>query len=248
MRPSQFPNGQIPAKKIAISQSNYIPWKGYFDLINSVDEFVLYDDVQFTRRDWRNRNLIKTPQGLQWLTIPVEVKGKFGQKIKETRISEPAWPSRHWRTIAGNYSRAAHFMDYRDRLEEIYLNCREGLLSEINHRFLSAICAILGIDTPLRWSSEFMLEGDRSERLLNICRQAGANVYYSGPAARDYLDEALFARAGVSVVWMDYTAYPAYRQLHGDFQHGVSILDLLLNEGPQSGLYLKSFARAQPPA
>src|ERR1700759_1995113 len=97
--------------RIAISQSNYIPWKGYFDLINSVDEFVLYDDVQYTRRDWRNRNLIKTPQGLQWLTIPVSVKGKFTQKINETVVTDLSWPTRHWRTLIGNYSHAAHFDD-----------------------------------------------------------------------------------------------------------------------------------------
>nr|MBU9918948.1 WbqC family protein [Fusobacteriaceae bacterium] len=112
-------------KKIAILQSNYIPWKGYFDLINMVDEFILYDDMQYTRRDWRNRNKIKTPQGLQWLTIPVEIKGKFFQKIKDTRITDKKWNIKHWRTISQNYSKAKYFKDYKDIFEELYLACDE---------------------------------------------------------------------------------------------------------------------------
>jgi hypothetical protein len=235
------------SKKIAISQSNYIPWKGYFDLIKSVDEFVLYDDMQFTRRDWRNRNQIKTPCGQQWLTIPVEVKGRFHQRINETVISDPGWPAQHWRTLEINYARAAHFADYRELIRELYLGCAATRLSEINHRFLVALNALLGIRTPLRWSSDYALEGERSARLLSICRQAGAQIYFSGPAARDYLDTALFAAAGIEVVWMDYSGYPTYRQLHGDFQHGVSILDLLFNEGPQAPNFMKSFS-SQPPA
>jgi len=229
-------------KRIAISQSNYIPWKGYFDLINSVDEFVLYDDMQFTRRDWRNRNQIKTPAGVQWLTIPVEVKGKFHQRINETRVSDPAWPRQHWRALELNYARAAHFADYHDQLRELYLGCNDRHLSKINHRFLIALNTLLGIHTPLRCSSDYTLRGERSERLLSICQQAGANIYLSGPAARDYLDTALFAAADVEVRWMDYSGYPPYRQLHGDFQHGVSILDLIFNEGPRAFSFMKSFS------
>ena len=233
-------------KKIAISQSNYIPWKGYFDLINSVDEFVLYDDMQFTRRDWRNRNQIKTPTGVQWLTIPVEVKGKFHQRINETVVSNHDWARQHWRALELNYARAKHFADYGERIRELYLGCTATRLSEINHRFLIALNALLGIRTPVRWSSEYTLEGERSARLRNICQQAGAQVYYSGPAARDYLDTTLFAAAGIEVVWMNYSCYPPYRQLHGDFQHGVSVLDLLFNEGPKAQSFMKSFPPPPP--
>jgi hypothetical protein len=232
-------------KKVAILQSNYIPWKGYFDLIAAVDEFILYDDMQYTRRDWRNRNQIKTPTGIQWLTIPVEVKGKFHQRINETRVSDPGWTRQHWMTLELNYARAAHFADYREQFQELYLGCTTTLLSEINHRFLAAILPLLGIATPLRWSSDYILEGERSHRLLSICRQAGAQVYLSGPAARDYLDVPLFAAAGIEVRWMDYSGYPPYRQLHGDFQHGVSILDLLFNEGPRAPAFMK-FPSARP--
>jgi hypothetical protein len=234
-------------KRIAISQSNYIPWKGYFDFINSVDEFVLYDDAQFTRRDWRNRNLIKTAAGPKWLTIPVQVKGRFTQKVNETAIAGADWPNRHWRSIALNYARAAHFHDYGAEIEKLYAARPETLLSEVNFRFITGICRLLGIRTRFRWSSDFELQGDRSERLVNICRQAGADVYVSGPAARDYLDDAKFARSGIRVVWMDYERYPAYRQLYGDFQHGVSIVDLLLNEGPRAQTFMKSFGAHAPP-
>ena len=105
-------------KKIAISQSNYIPWKGYFDLINRVDEFILYDDAQFTRRDWRNRNKIKTPNGTQWLTIPVDVKGRYLQKINETKVSDKKWAIKHWKQIKQNYFKAKYFTKYKDFFDE----------------------------------------------------------------------------------------------------------------------------------
>lgn len=228
-------------KRIAISQSDYIPWKGYFDLVNSVDEFVLYDDAQFTRRDWRNRNLIKTPLGLKWLTIPVETKGKFLQKINETRASEPGWPRLHWSTIMGNYGKAPHFREYSARIEALYLGADETMLSRINHRFMVAVMDMLGIRTALRWSGDYALQGDKSERLLNICKLAGADTYVSGPSAKDYLDQGMFERAGVRVEWMDYSGYPPYRQLHGAFEHGVSVIDLILNEGPSAPRFMKSF-------
>jgi len=235
-------------KRIAISQSNYIPWKGYFDLIAGVDEFVLYDDAQYTRRDWRNRNLVKTPSGLHWLTIPVQVKGRFHQRICDTGISEDDWPLRHWRTIELNYARAAHFDRFAPELERLYRECHETRLSEVNRRFLDWACATLGIRTRLTWSSDYALTGDRSERLLGICRQAGAAMYLSGPAAKDYLDEAKFAAAGVQVAWMDYAGYPPYRQLFGEFQHGVSILDLILNEGPGAPAFMKNVRPDAAPA
>ena len=177
------------SKKIAIIQSNYIPWKGYFDLINMVDEFILYDDMQYTRRDWRNRNKIKTPQGLQWLTIPVEIKGKFFQKIKDTRITDKKWNIKHWRTISQNYSKAKYFKDYKDIFEELYLACDEEYLSQINYKFITTINEILEIKTKLRWSSEFELVDGQTEKLLGICKDCNADIYLSGPAAKDYFNE-----------------------------------------------------------
>jgi WbqC-like protein family len=234
----------LPTKKVAIVQSNYIPWKGYFDLINLVDEFILYDEMQYTRRDWRNRNIIKTPAGLKWLTIPVAVKGNFFQKIKETAVSDPRWTRKHWETIVHSYSKAKHFSRYRDVFAELYSSCaEERFLSRINYLFLSAICKILSIDTKISWSEDYGSNDGKTERLVSLCRQAGATTYISGPAARDYLEEALFARENIGVQYIDYSSYPEYRQLSPPFEHRVSIIDLIFNEGPEATNYMKSFSR-----
>ena len=227
-------------KRVAIVQSNYIPWKGYFDLIGRCDEFILYDDVQYTRRDWRNRNRIKSPTGVQWLTIPVDVAGKYHQRIRDTRISDPDWGRKHWTTLSHNYARAPFFSYYRDHFEPLYLSAFEPFLSTVNHSFIAAIVAILGLRTTLRRSSDYPLVEGRSERLVQLCVASGASVYLSGPAAKGYLDETLFAAAGVGVEWMDYSGYPDYPQLYGKFEHGVTILDLLFNTGPDAARYLKA--------
>ncbi len=225
--------------KIAIVQSNYLPWKGYFDLIAAVDEFVLYDEVQYTRRDWRNRNKFKTPQGLQWLTVPVKVKGRYLQTIKETEIDGDTWRENHWKSLSSNYSRAPYFREVSETLEPALLHGRQLLLSDLNSDLLKTVCSYLGITTRIRRASEFGLEQGKTERLLGICLAAGATTYVSGPAARDYLDESLFRSANVSVEWFDYRGYSPYPQLWGAFEHGVSILDLLFNCGPRSASYMR---------
>ncbi|GIV26331.1 MAG: hypothetical protein KatS3mg027_0145 [Bacteroidia bacterium] len=228
-------------KKIIITQSNYIPWKGYFDSIALVDEFVLYDEVQYTRRDWRNRNLIKTSQGLKWLTIPVEVKGKFYQKIKETRVSNKKWVKDHLKTIQFNYAKARCFKEVFPFLEEIYLQVEKlDYLSEVNFLFLQKICRFLNIKTTMKFSWEYPYKSeDKNLRLIEICKLAGATDYYSGPAAKNYLDENLFEEHGIKVHWLDFSGYKEYTQLFPPFEHGVSIIDLLLNEGKESWKYLK---------
>jgi hypothetical protein len=182
---------------VAIVQSNYIPWKGYFDLINLVDEFILFDDRQFTRRDWRNRNVIKTAHGLHWLTIPVRVKGRYEQRIDETMISERDWADKHWKAIAHAYASSPFFDSYKDVIGGLYMRSDEERLSDVNRRFLDAICDLLGIRTQLSWSTDYPTTGDRTERLVNLCRLAGAQEYLSGPAARAYIDEAQFQAAGI---------------------------------------------------
>jgi hypothetical protein len=227
-------------KTVAILQSNYIPWKGYFDLIGLVDEFILYDDVQYTRRDWRNRNKIKTPSGVKWLTIPVVVKGRYAQRVRETEVADQTWSRDHWQAIAHNYARAPFFDQYRERLEELFLGCQEQMLSQVNARFLRALCEILGIRTRMSWSMEYQLIEGKTERLVDLCRQAGATRYLSGPAARSYIDEAQFAGAGIELSWMEYADYPEYRQLYPPFDHAVSVIDLILNEGPDAPRFMKS--------
>jgi hypothetical protein len=233
---------QSANKKVAILQSNYIPWKGYFDLINEVDEFILYDDMQYTRRDWRNRNQIKTAQGLCWLTIPVQVKGKYHQRIRDTQISEQGWEKKHWRSIEHHYARAPFFREYREIFEWLYLNNNSIYLSEVNHRFLRTICGLLGITTKISWSMDYTLVDGKTERLVDLCQQAGATEYISGPAARDYIDEKLFTRAGLRLSWMDYSGYAEYPQQFGSFEHKVSIIDLLFNAGPDATRYMKTFS------
>jgi hypothetical protein len=235
-------------KTVAILQSNYIPWKGYFDLIHRVDEFVLYDEVQYTRRDWRNRNRIKTPQGTTWLTIPVQVKGRYTQAIRETRVAGQDWRRKHWASLRHSYARTPHFDDYAPALEELYLGRWQEYLSEVNRAFLDFACGALGIDTTISWSTDHASRSsDKTERLVEICRSAGATTYLSGPAAREYLDEALFEAEGMSVAWMDYSGYRPYEQVYPPFEHAVTVLDLLFHQGPSSPAYMNSFPRGGEP-
>lgn len=226
-------------KRVAIVQSNYIPWKGYFDLIAAVDEFILYDDMQYTRRDWRNRNKIKTPQGVQWLTVPVAVKGKYHQKIRETEINGNNWPIEHWKTLKYNYERASCYIEVSNMLENIYTKQLFTHLSLLNKALIELICLYLGINTKITSSSDYNLVEGKSERLAHLCSQAGATEYFSGHAAKEYLDEDVFSDKGIAIRWFDYSGYPEYPQMWGEFTHGVSILDLLFNCGKESPKFMK---------
>lgn len=226
-------------KKVAIVQSNYIPWKGYFDMIAAVDEFILYDDMQYTRRDWRNRNLIKTPQGPQWLTVPVRVKGKYHQTIRETELDGESWAADHWKALAQNYKRAPHFTEVASWLEPIYCTGPFIYLSVLNRRLIEAICAYVGITTRISNSWDYDLPEGKTERLASLCAQAGGGEYVSGPAARDYVDEKIFADQGIKLTWFDYAGYPEYPQLWGDFVPGVTILDLLFSCGKDAPRYMR---------
>ncbi len=228
-------------KKVAIVQSNYIPWKGYFDLIRGVDEFILYDDAQFTVRDWRNRNLIKTNTGVQWLTIPVTVGGRRNTAIKDVKISEPSWGKRHWEILRHTYSKAPYFKTYRDVFEPLYLKNPTRFLSHINRAFIETINGVLGISTLVTFSMDYRIAWvkDRNQRLLNLCRHVGATEYLSGPTARSYFDVEFFKREGIRVRFADYAGYPSYHQLHPPLVHEVSILDLIFNTGKTAPKYLK---------
>ncbi len=226
-------------KKIAISQSNYIPWKGYFDLIAFVDEFVIYDDMQFTKRDWRNRNKIKTPKGAQWLTVPVKTKGKYLQKINQTEINGNAWQKKHWGNIIRSYSKSKFFKEISDELEAYYLKKEYTTITELNIDLIKLICNYLNIKTIIRNSKEFQLKGDRTEKLVDICEQLSADIYVSGPSAKSYINNYSFFRRKIEIIWFNYEDYPIYDQLWGDFVHQISILDLLFNCGPNSKNYLK---------
>lgn len=229
-------------KKIAIVQSNYIPWRGYFDLINSVDEFILYDDVQYTKRDWRNRNLIKTANGPLWLTIPVEVKGKFTQDVKDTVIADASWAKKHWSSLTVSYSKTPGFQEYQSVFEKTYLNQNKKFLSEVNREFIELICGLLGIKTKISLSMDYKFKkGEKNDQLIQLCLAAKATEYFSGPAALSYLDEKQFSNQGVKLSIFDYSGYQEYTQRFPPFDGKVSVVDLLFNQGTNASQYLKSF-------
>lgn len=220
-------------KTIAAIQSSYIPWKGFFDIIHAVDEFILLDDVQYTRRDWRNRNKIKSPDGTSWLTIPVKSKGNYSQPIHEVLVDGHAWTGKHLASIRHTYGKCPGARDVLPRLEEAYARCSSiDKLSRINALFLETLCKLLGITTPITWSMDYDLsESDPTRRLVELALKAEAQVYLSGPAARDYLDESAFSRQGIQIAWMHYGPYPQYDQPYPPFLHEVSVIDLLMSVG-----------------
>lgn len=203
-----------------------------------MDEFIVYDEVQYTKNDWRNRNKIKTSQGVQWITIPV-YQSSLNQKISETKISNFKWAAKHWNTIQGSYAKAQYFPMYKDALKEFYASAKTPLLSEVNINLIKLICGFLNIETRISNSADFELAGNPTERLVNLCKQTSASIYLSGPAAKDYLEEEYFIEAKVNIEWMDYSGYPEYPQLFPPFAHDVSIIDLLFNVGPAATTFMK---------
>ena len=232
------------AKTVVITQSNYLPWRGYFDLLRSADEVVLLDSVQYTRRDWRNRNRIKTARGLEWLTVGVETKGQYLQAIDETRIADQNWAARHIRAIQLAYARGAHYDAVAPWLFDLMGSvAAEPLLTNVNEHLLRGFCSFLGIMIPIRRCSEVIERGtlraaQPTERLVMIAKALGSTRYITGPAAQAYLDVDQFASAGIDVAWMAYEGYPEYPQLWGRFEPRVSIIDLLLNAGAGARQYL----------
>ncbi|GAW88096.1 hypothetical protein FPS14_contig00002-0007 [Flavobacterium psychrophilum] len=226
-------------KKIAILQSNYIPWKGYFDLIASVDEFIIYDEMQYTKNDWRNRNKIKTKNGIEWITIPVKVTS-ISQKINETLIFDKKWFKKHQATLQTNYAKAKCFNETKDIIFGLYKQAQsKDKLSEINQIFIKGICDFLDIKTKISVSSDYNLIAGKTERLVDLCRQTNATNYLSGPSARDYIDESLFKEKNIILEWMNYADYKEYKQPNLPFEHGVSILDLIFNEGKNARSFFK---------
>ncbi len=224
-------------KKVAICQSNYLPWKGYFDLIHDVEVFVFYDDVQFTVRDWRNRNKIKTPQGGLWVTVPVGADRN--RRICEVTIPDDGWQKHHWKTIRQFYSKAPHFKQYQDFFEHVYLEVRWRTLSELNQFLIMHIAReFLGIKIEFIQSAHFEVTSKKQERILDLLHAVGADVYVSGPSAKAYLDSARFGRAGIDLIWKDYSGYPEYSQFHPPFEHAVSILDLLFHMGEDASYFI----------
>lgn len=224
--------------KLAIDQPNYIPWKGYFDLIHDVDLFVFYNDVQYTSRDWRSRNKIITPDGEKWLTVPV------GQKthrlICEVQMNDKSWQKKHFETIRFAYSKAPFFAKYKEFLEYVYLEKSWDYLFELDQYLIEKISTdYLGITTKFADSRDFHTEGVKHDRLLSLIDSiGGVDCYESGPAAKDYIIPEDYRKKNIDLVWKSYDGYPEYPQLSETFTHTVSILDLLFNVGDDAPYYI----------
>lgn len=219
---------------LVVLQPGYLPWLGFFDQMRRADVFVYYDDVQFDKNGWRNRNRVKSPAGqYHWLTVPVIQSGRSEQRIDEVEIdNRAAWPRKHLGTIAQFYGAAPHRRRYLPQLEELLTRPWESLV-ELDIATTALLCEWLGLAcSPIR-SSELDVSGDPTGRLVGLCRHFGADRYLSGSSGRDYLDVPAFEHEGVDVVWQDYH-HPEYPQLHGEFLPYLSVLDLLLNCGEQS--------------
>ena len=229
--------------RVGVIQSNYLPWRGYFDFIDDVDVFVVHDDLQFTKGDWRNRNRIKTPQGARWLTVPVHYRSST-QLICETAIDHSRnWQRDHRNLIAASLGRAPYLRETLEILEP-HFDARHATISDLNVDLLRSICGYLDIRTPLVMSADFRLTRTRTERLIELLTAMGATTYVSGPSARNYLDESQFADAGIVLEYKQYV-YPTYPQLWGPFDNAMSIVDTIANCGPEAREVLKSRTAAE---
>jgi len=223
--------------RVAILQSNYIPWKGYFDIMRNVDLFIFHDDLQYTKGDWRNRNRIKTPKGSEWITIPCGVNEK--RLICEVELINNSWQLNHWKLIQSYYAKAPYFKWCSAFFEEIYIGHTWKNLSELNQHIIKEVSSkLLGLNTTFGDSRAYNLKLTKGGRVIELLKKACATTYLSGPAGKTYLDELNFANEGIELEWMNYDDYPTYPQLYPPFEHSVSIIDLLFNTGPNANFFM----------
>jgi len=226
--------------KCVITQPDYIPWRGYFHQIRKADVFVFFDDVQYDRRGWRNRNRIKTPNGPIWLTIPVMNKGVRTNRtpIHQIQIDwTQDWVRKHWSTIEQAYGKAPFFANYAQTIKSIY-HQRTRFLADFTIDLTCHIATVLGISsTKFIRSSSLGSSGTKTDRLLVILKKLGATHYITGPTAKNYLDEDKLANSGISTEYMVYD-YPPYEQLYPPYDPQVSVLDLLFMRGPDCGDFI----------
>jgi hypothetical protein len=232
---------QGEVKRVAILQSNYIPWKGYFDLINSVDLFVFHDDIQYTKNDWRNRNKIKTPEGVRWITIPTGTNEK--RLIYQVELSDFSWQRKHWNLIRNSYAKAPYWNNYKDFFEDFYLSNKWTNLSQLNQHLIRKISVdFLGIsNVEFQDSRKYNLKEKKESRVLELLKKVNATEYISGPAAKSYICKKNFEESNIQLTWFDYSDYKQYEQLGDGFVNDVSIIDLLFNCGPNALLYMRRF-------
>jgi len=224
-------------KKVAILQSAYIPWKGYFHIIKNVDVFVFLDNVQYSNCDWRNRNRIKTASGNIWLTIPNDESQS--KQIEDVVIDySSGWNEKHYRSLLHSYGKSVFFEDYHSFIRTFLLDRIFEKLSDLNQFIIKEISKMLGISTEFRNASEFDIQKGKNEKIISIVKQLDGNYYLSGPAAENYINLKMFKENGIYLEYMNYSDYLDYKQLWGEFCHFVSILDLLFCTGPEAPYYI----------
>lgn len=224
--------------RVAILQSNYLPWKGYFDIIGQVDLFIFHDDLQYTKNDWRNRNKIKMNIGPQWLTVPCGTNEK--RLICDVALNDPSWQLRHWRRLEAAYRHSPYFAQYKDYFWMMLHEYQWKNLSDMNQTFICDIAAqFLGIEVIFADSRHYNLKFTKGKRVIELLKKVGATSYLSGPSARNYLNPADFEEAGIELLWMDYSGYREYPQSYPPFTHQVSIVDMLFNLGQEARDYMK---------
>ena len=230
-------------RKAAILQSAYLPWRGYFDLMAYVDEFIIYDDVQISKNsDWRNRNRIQASDRVLWITIPLSPKFRHGSLIEEVIISDQSSLINHLNMISRAYEKSQFFVEVLGLLTRVYEK-KHTNLSQLNVDLLAEICRYLGITTRITRSSDYGISGSKSGRLALLTQAADCTCYVSGPAAQAYIDEAEFRKRGLTVEWFNYDELNEYPQSSKDFDGSLSIIDLLFNCGPDSRSFLPSLAK-----
>jgi hypothetical protein len=219
--------------RVGILQPGYLPWLGFFEQVYRCDVFVLYDDVQFDKNSWRNRNRIKTPDGPLWLTVPVSHRGHTSQTLLETKISEKKrWRRKHLNSIKTYYGKAPYFDRYIEDLTRFYQQ-EWSYLVDLDIALINYFLKELGITTPILRSSELGISGKKTDRLIAICKSLGATAFYEGAAGRNYIEEEKFRQAGIELEYQDYQ-HPVYPQLYGEFIPYLSVIDLMFNCGNES--------------
>lgn len=218
---------------LAVHQPQYIPWLGYFHKIAKCDLFVFLDDVQYKKREFQNRNKIVTPDGPQWLTLPVITKGHYTQNIKDVLLdSTEDWTKNHFKSIEHNYHKAAHYAEHSSFLTELYSKKWEKLI-DVSMEFIKYSLNYLAIQTPWKMSSEYNVTETSTARIIELCKKTGADTYLSGAGGKDYMDEELFKHNGIKLVFQDFK-HPEYKQTQSKFEPYMSTVDLFLNCGAGS--------------
>lgn len=224
--------------KTAILQPSYLPWIGYFEQIDRVDNFIFYDDVQYTKNDWRNRNIIKTDTGTMWLSVPVSFT--FGTTINKVLIDNTQpWKRKHLNALKSNYAKAPFYDDIIVLIEKTFAN-DYAKLSDLNIDLIRTFMAYLNITTKIHLASEIAVAGDKNSRLINMCRLFGTSTYYSGEAAKVYLDTSAFKKNNIHIKLQTFSHMSYPQQFNSNFKSHLSIVDLLFNMGKESINYIRT--------